>query len=107
MDSRVIAGVGPETPAYVNELGGKQSRLDYRFDLVDPLTMFTLARILNEGAVKYGEYNWEKISLNDNLNHALSHIYAYLAGDSQDDHLGHAFCRLMFALSQHIASGKK
>lgn len=102
----IVNGVGPDTPSTVNERGGKQSALDYRFDLVDPLTMFTLARILDEGSRKYGDWNWRNITQSDNINHALSHIYAFLAGDKQDDHLGHAFCRLMFALSQELTPGE-
>jgi hypothetical protein len=33
------------------------------------------------------------------------HILAYLAGDKQDDHLGHAFCRMMFALGVELQGG--
>lgn len=95
----MIDGMGQDVPTVVNENGGKQSLLGYRFDLMDPLPMFKLAQILSEGGEKYGEWNWRRLSVNDNLNHALSHIYAYLAGDTQDDHIGHALCRLHFALS--------
>lgn len=97
-----IPGVGTDAPVTVNEAGGKQSHLSYAFHLVDPKVMFVLANILFTGAEKYGEWNWRKISLEDNLNHALSHIYAYLAGDTSDDHLGHALCRLMFATSLKV-----
>lgn len=98
----MIAGMGPDVPVVVNESGGKQSKLDYRFDLIDPSAMFALANICATGAEKYGEWNWRRIGVNDNLNHALAHIYAYLAGDTQDEHLEHAFCRVMFALSLHL-----
>jgi 5'(3')-deoxyribonucleotidase len=101
-----VPGVGTDVPTIVNEKGGKQSRLPYRFDLIDPLTLFRLAEICHTGAVKYGEWNWRRISVEDNLNHALAHIFAHLAGDSQDDHLGHAFCRVMFALSLEITPGE-
>jgi 5'(3')-deoxyribonucleotidase len=97
--TNLIPGIGPDAPATINVHGGRQSALPYRFDLVDPTVLFALAEILATGAAKYGEWNWRRIGVNDNLNHALSHIYAYLAGDHQDDHLGHAFCRLMFAKS--------
>lgn len=95
----VIHGVGTDAPVAVSDNGAKQSALPYRFDLVDPTVLFSLANILAEGSAKYGEWNWRGIGVGDNLNHALTHIYAYLAGDKQDDHLGHAFCRLMFAKS--------
>lgn len=100
-----IPGLGKSVPVVVNELGGMQSLLNYRFDLIDPLPLFRLASIVSEGAEKYGEWNWRRISLRDNLNHALAHIFAHLAGDCQDDHLGHAFCRLYFALSLEMTPG--
>jgi 5'-nucleotidase len=100
--STAIPGVGRDVMVDVNDAGGKQSKLDYRFDLIDPLALFRIANILYDGANKYGEENWRKIALKDNLNHALMHIFAYLAGDAQDQHLSHAFCRLMFALSQEL-----
>jgi len=95
----MIQGVGKDEPMVVNEKGGKQSRVHYRFDLVDPHAMFEMCRVLREGAEKYGEENWRKVSVRDHLNHLLIHVYAYLAGDRQDDHLSHAFCRAMMALA--------
>lgn len=81
-----------------NELGGKQSKLDYRFDLIDTKAIFALANVLHTGEQEYGKDNWRSIDTESHLNHATSHIYAYLAGDKQDDHLSHAFCRLMMAM---------
>ena len=31
------------------------------------------------------------------MNHAIQHLYAYLAGDTSDNHLAHAILRSMFA----------
>jgi hypothetical protein len=89
--------LSPDAPVVENERGGKQSRLVARLDLVDAQTMLRLGRILGEGALKYGPNNWRKIESPDHVNHALVHVYAALAGDTQDDHLGHALCRLMMA----------
>lgn len=99
----MIQGVGKNEPTVVNEKGGKQSKVHYRFDLVDPLAMFEMCRVLREGAEKYGEWNWRNIPVHDHLNHLLIHVYAYLAGDTQDDHLSHALCRAMFALAVDLA----
>jgi len=52
-----------------------------------------------KGAQRYEKDNWRGIDLDDHLNHALVHIYAHLAGDAQDDHLAHAFCRMMMAVA--------
>jgi hypothetical protein len=57
-----------------------------------------MAKVLSEGAEKYGEQNWRKIDIPDHLNHLLMHTYAYLAGDTTDEHLSHILCRATFAL---------
>lgn len=96
-----IFGVEPDAPIVVNDSGGKQSSTPYGFHLLPTSALFDAAKVCKEGADKYGETlldrNYTKISTEDHLNHALQHIYAFLAGDTQDDHLGHAMVRLMFA----------
>lgn len=93
-----VHGVGPDAPTSVNEQGGRQSEAFYRCDLLPAAATLHIAGILKGGAEKYGENNWRKISVKENLNHALTHIFALLAGDPQDDHLGHAACRMLMAL---------
>jgi hypothetical protein len=97
--ANMLAGVGPDTPMIVGEHSGRQSILPYRFDLIDPVVLFNLVNIVCEGAKNHGLWNWRLIPINEQLNHALAHILAHLAGDTQDDHLGHALCRLMFSKS--------
>ena len=92
-----IIGVAEEEMV-VNYNGGRQSKLGYRFDLIDTKAIFALANVLHTGEVRYGKDNWRKIDTESHLNHALSHAYAFLAGDQQDDHLSHCFCRLMMAI---------
>ncbi len=91
--------VGKDEPVITNKNGGKQTKLDYGFYLIDAKAMFKLAEVLNYGAGKYEKDNWRKIPVEDHINHALAHIFAYMAGDEQDDHLSHAFCRLMMAVA--------
>lgn len=94
----MINGVGPDMPIIINDKGGKQSKSEYRFDLVDTKAIFGMCHVLNNGAIKYGDNNWRKIPTQEHINHALIHLYAYLAGDRQDEHLTHAMCRVMFAI---------
>jgi hypothetical protein len=83
----------------INDKGGKQSKTSHRFDLLDAKAMFLLGRILKQGAKKYGDANWKLIDVESHLNHALGHIMSYLeGGDVEEDHLGHAFTRLMMAI---------
>ena len=94
----MIKGLGPDAPIATNERGGQQSASPYDFHLIDARAMFRLAGVLAYGATRYQRDNWRLIDTEDHINHALQHIYAWLAGDEQDDHLGHAFCRLMMAI---------
>ena len=100
-DGNVIIGVEPDAEVIENAQGGKQSDTPYGFHLLPISALFDAAKVAKYGADKYGETferrNYTKISTNDHLNHAIQHIYAFLAGDKQDDHLGHAIVRLMFA----------
>jgi hypothetical protein len=91
-----------ESETVVNAEGGKQSKVEGRFDLVDPTALKLLAECLGFGAAKYGEYNWLKISTKEHLNHALAHINAFQRGDTTEPHLVNAFCRTMMALRKSI-----
>lgn len=105
MNEKYIFGVEPDAPVIENGKGGKQSSTPYGFHLLPTSALFDAAKVCKEGADKYGETfqnrNYTKISVEEHLNHAIQHIYAYLAGDAQDDHLGHAIVRLMFAFDVH------
>lgn len=98
-----VEGVGKDAPVTTNANGGKQSHSPFRCDLLPPQAVLAVAKILEHGAGKYGEKNWHKISVSDNLNHALVHMFAYLVGDTQDDHLEHAATRILFALDQKLS----
>lgn len=70
-----------------------------RYDLVSPIGLEAVARACAEGAAKYGDYNWEAgMPVHDLLNHALRHVYRYLAGDRSEDHLGHAAWGMLAAI---------
>jgi hypothetical protein len=97
-----MKGVGPDEPTVQNEMGGKQSKLEYRFDLLPAQALAQIAEILYHGAIKYGEDNWHSIPSRDHLNRAITHAYAYLSGDAQDDHAGHAACRMLMFLEMYI-----
>lgn len=96
----------PNAETTTNEKGGKQSHIPVRFDLIDAKAIFEMAKVLHEGAEKYGENNWRKIPVEDHLNHLIMHAYAYLAGDRTDEHLSHIMCRATFAqgvtLEEHL-----
>ncbi len=82
----------------VNAAGGKQSKIAERPTLLPPRATLAVSAVLTAGAAKYGESNWHLISTNEHLDHALRHIFKYLANDATESHLSHAACRLLMAL---------
>lgn len=100
-NKRIIQGVQPDVPTVTNEHGGKQSATPYAFHLLPVSSIFAAAEVAAYGANKYGETidnrNYIRIPVEDHINHCIQHLYAYLAGDTSDDHLGHAIVRAMFA----------
>jgi hypothetical protein len=101
-DAFIASAASPDTPTVTNESGGSQSDIPVRFDLIDARALFEMAKVLHDGAAKYGEDNWRLIPINDHLNHLMMHVNAYLAGDRSDDHLSHALCRATFALGVRL-----
>lgn len=98
----ILEGVGRDAPTVVNEAGGRQSAVKHRCDLLPALATLSVAKVLAEGAEKYGEENWRLIPAKEHLNHALVHLFAHLQGDTQDEHLPHAACRVFFALDKWL-----
>lgn len=82
-----------------NEQGGKQSHLEYRFDLIEPEFMLRMAHVLHTGALKYGDRNWQSIPMDHNIGRAIYHLEMALQGlDHSEDHFANAACRVMFAM---------
>lgn len=106
----LVKGVEPDAPVVVNEKGGKQSDSPYAFHMIPVSSILAAAEVCAYGAKKYGETignrNYTKIPAEEHINHAIAHMYAYLAGDRTDDHLGHAIVRTMFAYDTAQKGGR-
>lgn len=105
--SETLKGVGPDTPTLVNENGAKQSDIPYRCDLLPANALLSVSNVLHSGAKKYGVDNWKGIPVQDQINHVLMHLLAYLAGDKTDAHLSHAACRCLMALELSLLRNPK
>lgn len=77
--------------------GARQSATGTRYDLMPAHAVRAVAEVLDRGARKYGVNNWVPIPVDSHLNHAVNHVYLWLAGDRSEDHLTHAACRLLMA----------
>ena len=59
-----------------------------RFDLITPIGLMRLAKHYENGAIKYGDRNWEKGQpMSRYLDSAIRHIYKHLEGHRDEDHL--------------------
>lgn len=87
-----------------NGNGGKQHYRPYRAQAIPPRALIAIAHVRWEGHEEFGydDENYKNIELNENLGRALLHIYGYLAGDKNNDHLSHAATRILFALEQSL-----
>jgi hypothetical protein len=93
-----IPGVSPDKDTVVNDKGAKQSKIDCLWTDFPPEVLVKLAQTSKQGATKYGLDNWRDIPQSDHINHALTHVFMHLTGDTSEAHLLHATCRLIFAL---------
>lgn len=96
----------------MSEIGKKYDSEKPRTELLPPLALIEVAKVLGYGAEKYGPDNWKKL---DNLQNrytgaALRHLLAHMAGEETDeetnlDHLAHAMCCLLFKLEAKLQNG--
>jgi hypothetical protein len=66
-----------------------------RYDLISHIAMRRLAVVYEKGAAKYADRNWEKgMPLCRFFDSAKRHMDQWLAGETDEDHLGHAMWNL-------------
>ncbi len=81
----------------------KHDQEKIRVELLSPIWLFGVGRVLTFGAQKYAAHNWRKgLELSRVLGACLRHVLAFLGGEDRDPesglpHLDHAGCCLMFA----------
>jgi len=92
-DESMVAGLR-DTGRRVEFAGGAQREMTPgkgRFDLLSPIAIQTVARIMEAGATKYKPRNWEKgLPLSSFLDSGLRHLFQLLEGDEVEDHAGQA-----------------
>lgn len=84
--------------------GKKNDAEKPRMDLISPVAIEELAKVLTFGAKKYAAHNWRNGIVYSRLIAAMMrHVNAYNAGETNDpetglSHMAHAMCEAMFLL---------
>lgn len=74
-----------------------------RMDLVPVTAIIELSKHCEEGALKYGERNVDKgIPQHSLIDSGLRHLFKYLRGDKDENHLRAAAWNIMWALEQEV-----
>ncbi len=86
------------------DTGVKHDSGKVRMDLLSPIALEEIAKVMTFGAKKYGDNNWRKGILWSRVFGALMrHAWAYWRGENLDpetglSHLAHCGCCVMFLL---------
>jgi hypothetical protein len=77
--------------------GAKTDDIKPPYHLIPPNTLKREAMAWKKGTDHYGENNWQKAKGDDKFikeraNHLIEHIFMWLSGDRQEDHLANVRC---------------
>lgn len=97
-----VNGLEPDAPMVEDANGYKTRATPYRLDLMPADAILHVTSIFTSGAKDHGDWNWLKGSALHHVGKAGVHLLAWMAGDRSDDHLGHAACRVMMALTLEL-----
>ncbi len=76
--------------------------IEPRMDLIPYKALLHIGGVMGEGCPKHGEQAWRKHPAQHHINRAMAHICNHQTGDTTEDHLGHAACRLLMALEADL-----
>jgi len=90
------------------EFGKKHDDGKPRMELLSPIALEEIAKVLTFGAKKYGDHNWRQgIKWTRILGALLRHVYAFLRGENEDSetglsHMAHVGCCVLFLLDYEV-----
>lgn len=103
-----IDGMSNSAEVTTNENGGCQHKRPYRSEALMPKALLAISKLRYEAVVinHYDDNNYKKIPKMEHIGRALTHIFAYMAGDRSNEHLVHAACRMLMALELDLEEGR-
>ena len=96
-------------PMTENESGGRQHSSPYRMEALMPNAILEVGKVRREGhdIHGYSDENYKLIPKKEHVGRALGHLFKWLAGDTSNDHLSHAACRVLMALEEELTEAQK
>jgi Domain of unknown function (DUF5664) len=88
--------------------GIKHDQDKIQTELLSPIAMMEIAKVMTYGAKKYSAHNWRGgIAWSRVLGAALRHLLSFLNGEDKDpetglSHLSHCACCLMFLIEYEV-----
>jgi hypothetical protein len=91
----------------VNDKGGKQTDIGFSVEEYLSDGILRAGKVAYDGQQKYGKGNSNKITFEENINHAVHHLLLALKlrkgeeipeSEKTTDHLAHAICRAAMAM---------
>ena len=95
-----MKGLSDAAAVVTNEAGGIQHSRPYRSEALFFRALLAISHVRHEAIVErgYPDDNYRLIPAREHIGRALTHLFAWMIGDTSNDHLAHAATRVLMAL---------